>query len=51
MSGRREFLVRDEAFESLSKHLGNRKKTRISEAVENGIAYFWDWTPILKEIP
>lgn len=51
MNGRREFIIRNEAFDLLSRHVGNRKRKEIHTVVEGGaVAYFWDWKPLLKKL-
>lgn len=51
MDGRHEFIIRNEAFEILSNHVGNRKKKELNAVVEGGItSYFWDWKPLLKKL-
>ena len=51
MNGRHEFIIRNEAFEILSNHVGNRKKKELNAIVEDGIiSYYWDWKPLLKKL-
>lgn len=51
MDGRHEFVIRNEAFEILSRHVGNQKKKEVHTIVEGGIiSYFWDWKPLSKKL-
>lgn len=51
MGGRYEFIIRNEAFEILSRHVGNWERREIYAIAEGGVvSYFWDWKPLLEKL-